>query len=259
MCGRYVQISRIDVVEKRFGVRVPQPELFPKNPNVSASERAPVIASDRPKEVQLFQFGLVPHWAQKPMCLLNARAEGDHNPENNPGYLGSKGIIQKPSFRKAIRSQRCLVLADAFIEGPEDHKLSEPYLVYLRKQERPFAFAGIWDEWHNPTSGEIIRSFAIITVAANTVTQRIRHHRSPVIIPRDAEQDWLSLDSELSDITELLKPYPGERLNAYPISPAIKNPRNKDVKILLPTGERLFSEEEYESKSDLRLEGMRPS
>ena len=71
----------------------------------SASERAPVIASDRPGEVQLFLFGLVPHWAQKPMCLLNARAEGDHNPENTPDYQGAKGILQKPSFRKAIRSQ----------------------------------------------------------------------------------------------------------------------------------------------------------
>ena len=139
MCGRYVQISRVYVVEKRFGAKVLQPEIFPYNPNVSASERAPVIASDRPNEVQLFQFGLVPHWAKNPMCLLNARAEGDHNPENDPAYTGAKGIIQKPSFRKAIRNQRCLVLADAFIEGPEDKKLSEPYLVYLRKQERPFA------------------------------------------------------------------------------------------------------------------------
>jgi len=259
MCGRYVQISRVEVVEKRFGVSVPQPEIFPHNPNVAASERAPVISSDRPNEVQYFQFGLVPHWAQKPMCLLNARAEGDHNPENQPNYSGAKGILQKPSFRKAIRSQRCLVLADAFIEGPEDTKLSEPYLVYLRKQERPFAFAGIWDEWQNPTTGEILRSFAIITAASNSVTQRIRHHRSPVILPRDAERDWLSLDTDLSDITDLLVPYPGEKLNAYPISTTIKNPRNKDVKMLLPVGERLFSEEEYQTKDDLRLEGMRPS
>ncbi|MEJ6738654.1 MAG: SOS response-associated peptidase [Cryomorphaceae bacterium] len=257
MCGRYVQISRVYVVEKRFGAKVLQPEIFPYNPNVSASERAPVIASDRPNEVQLFQFGLVPHWAKNPMCLLNARAEGDHNLENDPAYTGAKGIIQKPSFRKAIRNQRCLVLADAFIEGPEDKKLSEPYLVYLRKQERPFAFAGIWDEWQNPTTGETLRSFAIITAAANTVTQRIGHHRSPVILPRDAERDWLSLDSDLSDITNLLHPYPGEKLNAYPISPAIKNPRTKDVKSLLPIGERLFSEETYQTKGDLRLEGMR--
>ena len=35
MCGRYVQISRVEVgCEKRFGVHVPQPELFPHNPNV---------------------------------------------------------------------------------------------------------------------------------------------------------------------------------------------------------------------------------
>ena len=71
------------------------------------------------------------------MMFLNARSEGDHNPDNDPRYTGAKGIIQKPSFRKAIRSQRCLVLADAFIEGPFDRKLSEPYLVYLKGKERP--------------------------------------------------------------------------------------------------------------------------
>ena len=54
------------------------------------------------------------------MYLINARKEGDHNRANDPSYSGAAGILQKPSFRKPIRSQRCLVLADGFIEGPED-------------------------------------------------------------------------------------------------------------------------------------------
>ena len=51
------------------------------------------------------------------MYLFNARAEGDHNKENNENYSGAKGIITKPSFRKPIRSQRCLVLLMPFMKA----------------------------------------------------------------------------------------------------------------------------------------------
>ena len=79
-----------------------------------------------------------------------------------PGYRGAMGILQKPMFRQSIRTRRCLVVADAFIEGPQREKLAKPYVVYARDGQRPFALAGIWDEWTDTGSGEIIRSFAII-------------------------------------------------------------------------------------------------
>ena len=127
MCGRYVQVSKLEVLQKRFGAEAIQPELWRANANIAPGSATPVITSDAPKQIQFYQFGFRPSWATSKMMFINARAEGDHNPDNDPRYNGAKGIIQKPSFRKAIRSQRCLVLADAFIEGPFDRKLSEPY------------------------------------------------------------------------------------------------------------------------------------
>ena len=145
MCGRYTTVTKIKAIEKRFNVRAAQPQLYTPNTNVSHGEYAPVVTGNRPHELQFFQFGFTPSWAKKQFYMINARAEGDHNKSDDPKYSGERGIINKPMFRQAIRSQRCLVIADCFIEGPKDEKLNRPYVVYMRNGAHPFAMAGIWD------------------------------------------------------------------------------------------------------------------
>lgn len=255
MCGRYVTVSKIKAVEKRFNIEIQSPEKWQFNVNVGPGSLAPVITNDRPDIAQHFQFGFTPHWAKKPMYVFNARSEGDHNSENNPDYRGAKGIIQKPMFRKSIREKRCLVVADAFIEGPEREKLNKPYVVYLRNR-RPFAFAGVWDEWVNEETGEVLNSFAILTTVANPLLAAVGHHRSPVILHPEQESDWLSSDLPLPDVTAMLEPYSAAEMNAYPISPAIKNPRAHDVELLKPVGQRVYTEYDYEIYSEIVLEGM---
>ncbi len=255
MCGRYVVISTLKTIQKRFRVLPPPADLFGPMSNISIGDRAPVITNEQPDQIQLFQFGLTPFWAKKKMYLFNARSEGDHNKENDPNYTGTMGIISKPAFRQVIRTKRCLVIADAFIEGPLKEKLSKPYLIYMRDKNRPFALAGLWDNWVKKETGEVSSSFSIITTVANQLLQKIGHHRSPVILSEEEEQKWLA-DEPLSEITPMLKPYPSEELNAYPISPAIKNPRDKDFNLLKPTGERIFPEFTYEIHQELKLEGM---
>ena len=255
MCGRYVVISKLKVIEKRFRTLPSPDDLFSSNSNISIGTYAPVITNQSPQKIQLFKFGLTPFWAKKQFYTFNARSEGDHNKENDPNYKGSMGIIQKPMFRHAIRSQRCLVITDAFIEGPKKEKLSKPYLIYMRDGQHPFALAGIWDSWTDKSTGEIINSFAIITTTANDLLQKIGHHRSPVILAKNDEQYWLS-DLPLSEVTDLLKPYPSDELNAYPISPEIKNPRNTDLNLLRPQGDRIYTEYDYEIYEQLKLEGM---
>lgn len=256
MCGRYVLVQKVELIEKRFNVKAPEGFEYKPNYNVSPGSYAPVITNENPRQLELFRFGLTPFWAKKPLLLINARAEGDHNPEDKPDYSGAKGIITKPAFRKPIRSQRCLIIADCFIEGTIKEKLSRPYCVYLKEGERPFAFAGIWDTWANPETGEIIRSFAIITTVANELLQKIPHHRSPVILPRGLEQHWLSNDIPLSDVTNMLRPYPAELMNAFPIDPAIKNPRANGPELLKPVGQRLTPEYTAKKTQDVNLQGM---
>lgn len=255
MCGRYVVISKLKAIEKRFNLLPSPEELFGPMNNISVGDKAPVITNTSPKQIQLFRFGMTPSWAKKRMYLFNARSEGDHNKDNDPNYTGAMGIISKPSFRSVIRKKRCLVIVDAFIEGPKKEKLSKPYVVYMKDKQRPFALAGIWDDWADPETGEVTSSFSIITTTANDVLQEIGHHRSPVILQPKQEELWLS-DVPLQDITAVLRPYEDDTLNAYPISPAIKNPRNKDMALLQPIGDRIYPEYDFEIYQELQLQGM---
>ena len=249
-------VQKIEVLEKRFNVTIPADFDFQPSYNISPGDYAPVITSEAPRQLQLFRFGMTPFWAKKKMYLFNARAEGDRNRENSPGYKGARDIINKPAFRKPIRSQRCLIPADAFIEGTTKEGLSKPFLVYLQNKERPFAFAGIYDIWVDPATGEEIKSFAIITTVANELMQKLPHHRSPVILHRSEEQKWLNNKLPLTDITKMLKPFPAGLMNAYPISTEIKNPRANSKVLIEPKGEKLQNEIGIRTKSELRLQGM---
>lgn len=256
MCGRYITVSKIKEIEKRFNVSIDNPEDYKENTNVSPGQSAPVISSCAPNKISFYRFGFTPSWSKTPTLIINARTEGDHNMENNPHYTGSKGIINKPMFRKALRSQRCLIVADAFYEGSAKEKLSKPFLIYMRNRMRPFAFAGIWDHWINPQNQQTVFSFAIITTVANPLLQLIGHPRMPVILPKEYEHDWLNDKLPLSAVTSLLEPFPAEYMNAYPVSPAMKKPNANNFDFLKPIGERVFSEHTYELYQELVLEGM---
>ena len=253
MCGRYVIVSKVEVIEKKFNAN--SEVTFEPNFNVSAGAKAPIIRSDDPHKIQLSHFGFTPSFAQKKTYLLNARAEGDHNLENRSNFTGAKGIIKKPFFRKSIRSQRCLVIADAFIEGTSANKLNEPYIVYLKDKTRPFAFAGIYDEWFDSSTGELHPNFAIITCPPNQLMGKIQHNRMPVILPEEFYNEYLNLDLPLSDITSLLQSYPAEKMNAYKISPAIKSPKNNTKEFIQPVSEWVQPETELKITNQINLFG----
>ena len=255
MCGRYVTISKIKAVEKRFNALVERPELYVSNTNVSVGDLAPIITQEQPQTIVHYQFGFTPQWAKKPFHLFNARSEGDYNKEDNTNYHGAKGITSKPAFRQSIRSKRCLVLADAFIEGPKTERLSKPYVFYKRDGS-PFAFAGIYDTWVHPETSEQHRTFAIITTVSTPLTASIGHHRSPVILGEEDESAWLDQNMPLAEVTELLTPYAHQELNAYPIAATIKSQRANGPELLKPIGERLVPEYSYEIYSHLSLQGM---
>ncbi len=241
MCGRFVLVDKIEVIEKTFNAKLSEGSiLFSPSYNITVGQKSLVVTDENPNQLNYYQFGLTPSWAKKQMYLFNARAEGDHNKENDPNFRGAKGIIEKPAFRNPIRARRCLIVASAFIEGSTVEGLDKPFLVHLKN--RPFAFAGIWDKWTNPENLEVIQSFSIITTTANTLLQKIPHHRMPVILPGHAYHTWLNQNASLSQITELLVQYPADMMNAYPISPSIKSPICNLPEYLNPVGERLVPE-----------------
>lgn len=209
--------------------------------NLSPGDLCPIITNLNNSKLQFYRFGFTPSWSEKSTMVINARAEGDKNPENNSDYKGAKGIINKIFFKKAIRSQRCLVIADYYIEGTTDKGLEKPYVVYLRNKMRPFSMAGIWDSWQNK-NGETIYNFAIITTTANQLIKKLPHHRMPVILSRNDEVKWLSNNASLSDITQLLQPFNDTLMNAYPVKNDIKSPKAKGRALIEPIGEKFFHE-----------------
>jgi putative SOS response-associated peptidase YedK len=84
MCGRYVNISKIKAVEKRFSALVERPDLYAPNTNTSIGDLGAVITQEHPGVIKHYRFGFTPYWAKKPFHLFNARSEGDHNSENDP-------------------------------------------------------------------------------------------------------------------------------------------------------------------------------
>ena len=254
MCGRYVIVSKVKEIETKFNATA-EFSIEP-NYNVSAGAKVPVITNEHPSKIQALHFGFSPSFAAKKMYVINARAEGDHNKENHPDFNGAKGIIKKPFFRKAIRSQRCLVIADAFIEGTTTKKLDEPHLVYLSNQQKPFAFAGIYDHWLEPTTGHTYSSFAVITCPPNELMGKLPHHRMPVILNPSDYSTYLAGDTPLAEVTSLLQPYSAKLMNAFKISNEIKNPKNNRKSLLEPVSEWIRKEKTIVAEQQLKLFGM---
>ncbi len=254
MCGRYILVQKVDLIEKRFNVKAGF--CWEPHYNISPGSLAPIITSEHPNRLQLFTFGLTPFWSKKPMYLFNARAEGDRNRINDIHYKGGNEIITKAAFRKPIRTQRCLVIADAFIEGTTKDGLSKPFLVHLTNKVRPFAFAGIYDVWRNPKTSEELFAFSIITTVANDLMRKIPHHRSPVILHRYDETKWLNINTPLADITKLLKPYNADLMNAFPISSKIKSGKENYAALIQPLGASLQNTKQITVSKSLELQGM---
>lgn len=235
---KFVLVSSLEVIEKRFSAK-PYPGFIeiPKSYNTGAGDQTYVITI--PNSVQVIRYGLTPNLATEPIIIATARAEGDKNKTDNPGYSGSKAIFLQPEFKKAIFSQRCIVVADAYYEWSDNE---QPYLVYLRNKNRPMGFAGIYDIWTDPVTKEETKSFAIITTTANEMLQGIGVKRMPVILPSLYETNWLKSSLHLSEILSFLVTFPLRKMNAYPVSELINVGGVNDSSLLGPIGEKLQKE-----------------
>ncbi len=238
MCGRYVVTTTFEAVEKKFNVKSTFSE-FPPNYNLAPSNFGPVITSDDPTKLQLFRFGYTPLWNEKKL-LINARGEN---------------LLTKRMWKQLYTTKRCLVIADAFMEGPEMEKLSKPYLVYMRDRE-PFTMAALYSMWVDTKTGEEIGTFAIVTTEANKLMKEIGHHRSPVILGKDIREDWVNMKTKLSDLTPWIRPYESLKMNAYPITPKIRSPKEVPASYLDPIGDQVFKEFKLKITPTLELQGM---
>ena len=201
---------------------------------ITAGSECYVINNYQTKEILQYKFGLESHNSSQRLCFV--RAEGNRNMDDNPLYTGSKAIFLDPDYNRLIRSQRCLVLADAFVVGTEHQN---PHVVYLRGKNRPFAFAGIYSTGKDSQEPE---SFSIITTVANKLLLKLGQKRMPVLLFPEHEHSWLKTSSPLSEILSILTPFPANLMNAYQISHNIFTSDINNRTVIEPVGKPLYDE-----------------
>ena len=201
MCGRYAY----NITRKRFeqAYAVQAPLEFVARYNLAPTQRAPVLRSHNSElEATMLAWGITSH--NKP--IINARAET---------------ALEKPLFRQAMRSRRCLIPASGWYEWRVIDGIKQPYYLSVENEDA-IAFAGIWTD----------NQYSILTTTANEAINHI-HDRMPVIVARDRWRVWLA-DTPMGEIEAMLEPFDARVTDAYPVSKKVGNVRNDDATLLDP-------------------------
>ena len=235
MCGRYAatkdpaalieEFAAIDLTEGRART---DHNVAPTKNVVTVVQRHPrdaegQVLEDEPAErsLRLMRWGLVPFWAKDLSVgnkMINTRAET---------------AAEKPAFKRALASRRCLVPADGWFEWRRTGKEKEPFYM-TGPDDSSLAFGGIWETWRpkDDADAEPLITFSIITTdAAGQLTDV--HHRMPLIVPRQRWDGWL--DPDRSDVTDLLVPTPEDivaSLELRPVASLVNNVRNNGPELL---------------------------
>jgi putative SOS response-associated peptidase YedK len=187
----------------------------------------PVILSASPDKISFAQWGLIPQWVkdrQQANELWNQT-------------LNAKGetIFEKPSFRNSAATKKCCVLVNGFFEWQTQGKVKTPHFIYLKNQD-PFALGGLWEEWTDPATGEVVRTFTIVTTPANEMMSKIHNEklRMPLIIAPGEEQNWLNAKDE-SSTKQLMLPFDTTQMFAHRVSKLVNgrsgNPNVPEVQL----------------------------
>jgi len=152
---------------------------------------------------------------------------------------GEDSLQLMPCFKHAFKRRRCLIPADGYFEWASENGRKQPYFITSDSGEL-LGFAGLWENWVDPSSGNTIESFTIVTTnAVPGATRRI--DRMPVILTRESYRDWL--DPELQDFDALA------RILGMGRESKIKfNKVSSAANITLDIGSELFSPETFRAR-----------
>jgi len=221
MCTRLTLATTPDVLRAHFPDYA-IPDGWRPRYNVAPGQPLLVVPNTQPPRATFYLWGLIPPWAKpdahgRYRSFVNARAET---------------AWEKPAFRSSARYRRCLILADGFYEwtGPKGDRQPWRFIV---DQGAPFAIAGLWARKETPDGSELL-TCTLLTTEAN---ERVRpfHPRMPVILPREAFDLWLRPGPLTADEARpWLQPFPAERMQAYPVTRSVNNPRFDEPAAIQP-------------------------
>jgi putative SOS response-associated peptidase YedK len=242
MCGRYaLNISGEDLALE-FAAGNANVAMVASNWNISPTTVIPFINADNlagdSRQINIARWGLIPSWAKdasRQSNAINARVES---------------ISEKPTFKSAFRSRRCLIPATGYYEWATElgnYKPKQPFYI-SNKDKSSLAFAGIYEQWLNPQTSSPITTAAIITREVVGILKPI-HHRMPVILPKSLWSSWLSNKSlspqEVSEYLSMIDIKQADAgLTFWPVSDEVNNARNTGAQLAaqieLPPIETLF-------------------
>lgn len=236
MCGRYT-LASVEPWDLRGRFPVSEQVEIRRRYNIAPTDPVLAVTTDREgaPRGELLRWGLVPFWADSPATgakMINARAET---------------VAERPAFRTAFESMRCLIVADGFYEWRTGPTGAKEAFHFTRGDGAPFAFAGLWSIWRpkdhgqgqagGPEDAEAIppelRSCAIVTTRANQAVAPL-HDRMPVILPSEAEEVWLDPGAPSPLLLSLLTPLPDEETVIRPVGPAVNDVRYDGPECLAP-------------------------
>jgi putative SOS response-associated peptidase YedK len=223
MCGRYRRTTSEEELARRYHIQIPPERDLPISWNIAPTQDVLAIRQkpeSNQRTLDALRWGLIPNWAKDPKIAyktINARVET---------------VDTAPSYREAFKKRRCLIPADSFYEWKKVLGGKIPFSIGM-KDDSPFVFAGLWEGWKDPTTGEWLRTCTIVTGEPNEFVREI-HTRMPVILPEEHHDAWLSGEAG----KEILVPFPANRMKAWPIDARVNSPENNDPEIIVPIEQR---------------------
>ena len=230
MCGRVFVKSTLAEMVRGFSFADPAGvtglgNAFPRY-NGAPTLIYPIIVQDEAQKGSAMftsaKWGLIPSWQKEAstgrLPPINARSES----------IATNGM-----FKRAYASRRCLVPIDGYFEWRDIHgagKDKQPYAIAM-KSGSPFALAGIYDDWRNPATGEMLRTFSLVTCAPNELMATI-HDRMPVILAPADYARWIGTEADPRD---LMRPFPSDLMTMWKIGRKVGSPKNDTPDILDPT------------------------
>ena len=220
-CGRYTLVMGKQKLEKRFGTKNKLDKQVKSNYNTAPTQQMPVITNHgEGNEIEIMSWGFRPVWAQDVSSaykFFNARSET---------------LSEKPMWKKAFATKRCLVPATGFYEWHKNGKEKTPYYIHLKNQEM-FAFAGLYDAWTDKKTGKVHKSYSIITTGPNALMKPI-HDRMPVILEQKEEHSWLDpeADNDTGFLEHLLDQYKAKEMTARIVSSNVNNVKNNNANLI---------------------------
>jgi putative SOS response-associated peptidase YedK len=230
MCGRYAQSLGVEEIVDSFtldGSKLEQ--SLPLNWNIAPTNEIYIIRNESDSRIlDSASWGIIAPWQKS---LAEARASQSHAINAR-----SESIHEKPTFRQAFRTSRCLIPASGYYEWATalgKFPPKQPFYI-SRSDQSPLSIAGIWSTWKSE-KGEIIQSAAIITREAVGELATI-HSRMPVFMPRERWNEWLDQSSrDVHNLKNLMNvPEPDSELVALPVSSRVNVVANNGPELIIP-------------------------